>query len=379
MNEDSKKRIENLRFKKDSLSKLGASFHPADMKHFQEQLKCRNLASSTRIIPELFPEIGKMIEEVRRRIIPEYTVEAYVRNSSDAQACCFPGSGKSISIALTSGLIQLFSIEELCFVVGHELGHFLLEHHKYPQAEDAAGQAEKLNLLALSRSAEISADRVGFVATIKKESALKAVLKLATGLPDQFLRFDVSAYLDQARELHKMGGSEYDLLSTHPVCTTRMRALLWFEMSELYNEWRGIKGSAPISSSALDSRVEKDMSAASGFRLTAINKKEADSALLWGALSLFVADGRLSKDEQVLMTQTFGEKVSAAAFQVLKEHGPDKVLENFETALQSVKFMDSEIKETLYRDLDRFSGLAGGEPAVRDQLLKKAQTRLFLN
>lgn len=173
-----------------------------------------------------------------------------------------------------------------------------------------------------------------------------------------------------------MGGSEYDLLSTHPICTTRMRALLWFEMSELYNEWRGTKGRAPISSSALDSRVEKDMSAASGFRLTAINKKEADTALLWGALYLFAADGHLSKGEQVLIAETFGEKASIDAIQVLKEHGPDKVIEYFETALRSVRLMDYETKEAICRDLERFSGLADGEISVRENILQKAHRSL---
>ncbi len=234
--QDSLSRIEALRFKNDSPANAGVRSNRAGMDEYQEELMCKNLASSTRIVPEIFPEIGKAIEDVREKLIPDYTVDAYVRNSAEFQACCFPGSGKSISIAITSGLIQLSSMEELRFVIGHELGHHLLGHHAYPQPDNSANQVEKLNILALSRAAEISADRVGFVAVSKKEHAYKAVLKLATGLPDKYVRFDLSAYLKQARDLKESGGTELGLLSSHPVCTTRMRALLWFEMSKPYNE-----------------------------------------------------------------------------------------------------------------------------------------------
>ncbi len=376
---DSLLRIDALRFKNDSLANAGVRSDPAGMEEYQEDLKRKNLASSTRIVPEIFPEIGKTIEDVREKLIPDFTVDAYVRNSSEFQACCFPGAGKSISISLTSGLIQLSSVDELRFVIGHELGHHLLGHHAYPQADSSANQVEKLNILALNRAAEISADRVGFVAVSKKEHAYKAVLKLATGLPDKFVRFDLSAYLKQARDLRKLGGTEYSLLSSHPVCTTRMRALLWFEMSSPYYVWSDQKGSAPFSSVMLDNKVEKDMAAVSGFRLAEINKKEANVAMHWGVLSLFVSDGHLSKEEQALMKQTFGDKVAEDLLGFLREQGPDGVISKFEASLRCVRLMSFEIKEALYLDLEHFAKLAGGEIIVREQVLRKTLRSIALD
>jgi len=377
--DDSRQRIESLRFKNDSPANAGVRSDRAGLEAYQEELRCKNLASSTRIVPEIFPEIGRAIEDVRKKLIPDYTVDAYVRNSSEFQACCFPGSGKSISIALTSGLIQLSSMDELRFVIGHELGHHLLGHHAYPQPDSSANQVEKLNILALSRAAEISADRVGFVAVSKKEHAYRAVLKLATGLPDKFIRFDLSAYLKQARDLRERGGSEYGLLSSHPACTTRMRALLWFEMSTPYHHWCRQKGSGTLSSEMLDKKVAKDMAAVSGFRLAEINKKEANSAMRWGVLSLFVSDGHLSKEEQVLLKQTFSNEVAEDLLSFLREHGPEGVVSKFESALRSIRLMSFEIKEALYLDLERFAKLAGGEIVVREQVLQKTLDSIALD
>jgi len=376
---DSLLRIEVLRFKNDSPANAGVCSDPAGMEEYQEELRRKNLASSTRIVPEIFPEIGKAVEDVRKKVIPDYEVDAFVRNSAEFQACCFPGSGKSISIALTSGLIQLSTMDELRFVIGHELGHHLLGHYAYPRPDNSTNQVEKLNLLALSRAAEISADRIGFLAVSKKEHAYKAVLKIATGLPDKLLRFDLSAYLKQARDLRKLGGSECGLLSSHPVCTTRMRALLWFEMSKPYQEWCGKKGSASLSANMLDKKVAKDMASVSGFRLADINKKEADSAMRWGVLSLFVSDGHLSKEEQVLLKQTFGDEVAEGLLSFLRAHGPDGVVSKFEAALRSIRLMSCEIKEALYLDLERFAKFAGGEIIVREQVLRKTLSSIALD
>jgi len=376
---DSLFRIEALRFSNDSLANVGVRSDHAVMEASQEELKRRNLASSTRIVSEIFPGLGKTIEDVRKMLIPDYEVDAFVRNSAECQACCFPGTGKSISIALTSGLIQLYSMDELRFVIGHELGHHLLGHYAYPQPDHSINQVEKLNILALSRAAEISADRVGFVAVAKKEYAYRAVMKLATGLPDRFLRFDLSAYLRQARDLRQLGGTECGLLSSHPVCTTRMRALLWFEMSKPYSDWCGQNSSPPLSAEKLGKKVEKDMASVSGFRLAEINKREADSAMRWGVLSLFVSDGRLSKEEQVLLKQAFGNEVADDLLSFLREHGPNGVGSKFKEALRSIRLMSVEIRRALFLDLKRFAELAGGEAIVRKQILKKTLQTIALD
>jgi hypothetical protein len=322
-------------------------------------------------VPELFPTICKAADDVKNILAPEYKLEVYVKNNADFQASCFPGVNNSISVVLNSGLVQLCSVDELRFVVGHEVGHYLFKHYLYPRAEEAQNQVEKLNILALLRAAEITADRSGFVCVQNKENAFKAILKLATGLPDDFIRFNLSAYLRQAKELQDMGGDEYSLLHTHPACCTRMRALLWFDMSEVYYEWAGLGDCAPINACELNKRVTHDLSLASGFRLTEINKKEIEQALFWGVLALFVSDGCFSKAEQILLTQNFGESGVDIALDYLREFGPDAVINKFESILQSIRFVDKTSKRSLFEDIERFSKLAGGEVSKLETVLMR--------
>jgi hypothetical protein len=121
---------------------------------------------------------------------------------------------------------------------------------------------ENFNLLALARASEISADRIGLLSCGSTESSFRAMLKLASGLNDRHIRFDVATYLDQARALLEMGGSRFQLLSTHPVITSRVKAILWFEMSDRYYQFTGRKGHAPLEWDKLEYNLQRDMSAA---------------------------------------------------------------------------------------------------------------------
>ncbi|MDA3924092.1 MAG: M48 family metallopeptidase [Kiritimatiellae bacterium] len=363
--------LDSLRYTNDSLEYAGIQDSVIDNK-IREQFKKHHLVAATKIVAEIFPTIFSAVDDVNNILAPDYKLEVYVKNSADFQASCFPGVDNSISVVLNSGLIQLCSVDELRFVVGHEVGHFLFGHHLYPRVEEMQNQVEKLNILALLRAAEITADRSGFICVKNKENAFKAILKLATGLPDAYIRFDLSAYLRQSKELQNMGGDEYSLLDTHPACCTRMRALLWFDMSEVYYEWVAQGGCAPINSCELNKRVTRDLSLAIGFRLSEINKKEAGQALFWGVLSLFISDGCLSKAEQILLKHNFGESGMNMALDYIREFGPDAVINKFESILQSLRFVDKKTKKVLFENIEQFSKLAGGEISNIESVLKRA-------
>lgn len=366
-----RKKTDTLRYTNDSLTYAGLQDSTIN-DEIRESLKKHHLVTATQIVPEIFPTIYEAVNDVNQTIAPDYKLEVYVKNNAEFQAYCFPGVEGVISVVLNSGLIQLCSQDELRFVVGHEVGHQLFNHHLYPRVEETQNQVEKLNLLALLRAAEITSDRTGFVCVKNKETAFRAVLKLATGLPDTFIKFNLSAYLRQAKELRNMGGDEYSLLHSHPASGTRMRALLWFDMSEVYYDWMGRKDHAPISTSDLNKNVTHDLSLASGFRLTEINKKEVKQALFWGALSLFISDGRLSKAEQTLLKQNFGEDGMDTALNYLKEFGPNAVIERFKSILHGLRYVDEKTKKILFEDLENFAKLAGGEISQIEAILTQA-------
>ena len=67
------------------------------------------------------------------------------------------------------------------FVIGHGWRHYIYQHSVYPNPNETDNRVSKLNILNLSRAAEISADRIGFwVCGLRKCFTSKS--KLASGL-----------------------------------------------------------------------------------------------------------------------------------------------------------------------------------------------------
>jgi len=85
-----------------------------------------------------------------------------------------------------------------------EVSHFYYQHSLYPSPISAKTRIEQLNYLHLSRAAEISADRAGFLASGNLENSLRAMLKITSGLTDEHINFNYSSYLDQLRELKEL-------------------------------------------------------------------------------------------------------------------------------------------------------------------------------
>jgi len=126
--------IEDFRFRNDSLERYG--FLPVDSEIEEKQLEVRrrNLSQSVLIAPELFPEIAGILEDVRSVLIPDREIEGYVFSSADGQAYSFgEGVGRSVTLALSSSLIERFSSSEIKFIVGHEISHTIFSHLRYPQ------------------------------------------------------------------------------------------------------------------------------------------------------------------------------------------------------------------------------------------------------
>lgn len=361
---------ENIRFSRDRIwkDKLAGTKAPES---YIESVRKESLASSVRIDQQLFPTLHQVVENVRERIFPDVPVEAYIKNSSEFQAVCFPSNNSACLLSLSSALVSIHRPEELAFVIGHEIGHYAMSHHAYPKPEQAQTRIEKLNILSISRATEITADRFGLLSVQEPEHAHRAILKMVSGLDDTFIRFDVAAYLQQARELYNQGGSEYSLLSTHPICATRLRALLYFEMSEPYYRITGKRQKAPYSKEGMDKKIEKDLASSSGFRLQSVNRDAVNESLIWGVFMLFLADKKLSKEEQQLMTEVFGSEVAQNALNLLKKEGAASVQKRFRKSLAALCMLDDQAKEALFHDLQHFAELAGGSVSEKQAVLSE--------
>lgn len=288
-------------------------------KHDQDRHLSNLLSHSIRISKEIFPDIGKGIEEIFEELKVENNFNFFVTaDHVEANAVCsvMPFSSKA-DIIITSKLVELLSHEELKFVLGHEIAHYYYQHFNYPHHSQAQSRVEKLNLLNLSRAAEISSDRIGFLVCNDIETSLRAMIKLASGLGEKHINFNFSAYLDQLKELEKLGKSDGQLWSSHPNFLVRMQALIWFSMSREYNEFKNLKGGT-YTIKEIDEKIDKQINKIIGNELEVSNKEIYERALLWGSLHLYMHDKVFTKEEQEKFKKRFGEKKMTSTISFLK-------------------------------------------------------------
>ena len=141
-------------------------------------------------------------------------------------------------LTVSAGLLRLFDGAELRFVIGHELGHYLFGHHELPSEAEASTPESALEAVRRSHYAELSADRAGLCACQDPDASIKAIIKLACGLPSEFLGPDFTSYVEQLRDLEK-SASVADESNTHPLLPLRARNLVLFAQSAAYGEWAG--------------------------------------------------------------------------------------------------------------------------------------------
>jgi len=278
------------------------------------------LSTSVKVTPEIFPKVAKAIGDVFERLKLKNNFSFFITaNHLQTQAMCamMPQSSNA-EIIITSKMIDLLNNEELQNVIAHEVSHFYYQHSLYPRPDQAKTKTEFLNLLHLSRAAEISADRAGFLGSGSIEHSLRSMLKITSGLGDQHLQFNFSAYLDQLRELTEVRGDESQLYSTHPTFLNRMQALIWFSMSHEYHQFFETNKKGVYDLKTIDEKINESIKKVTGNELDVSNREIIERALLWGALYIFLADKKFSKQEQEKFSNRFGNKATVSILGLLK-------------------------------------------------------------
>lgn len=259
--------------------------------------------SGLQITREVTPALSDRLDAVYERLrIPSGTVEAFVFSNPEIQAECFAGGVSECVIRFSSGLIDLLDEDEFCFVVGHELGHFLLGHG----VAKMEANHESIEFFIQERSQEISVDRIGLLACNSLDVAVRALMKTISGLTSRHLRFDVGTFISQ---LHKSSSTPFQNRSqtaSHPSILVRCRALLWFSMNDLFTT--GLEGFSEEQMSKLDARVHEDLiKYVDGSALNNIQQAK-DNLAMWMATYEVVQDGIFEKREQAAIAKMFGSE-----------------------------------------------------------------------
>lgn len=367
--------LQQFKYSKDDPAEFGINLNSnkSENKSFDDSHLSNLLSRSIRVEKAIFPTVGGAIEKVFKRLDLENEFNFFVTadNFQANAACSLMPSASKPDIIITSKLIELLSEEELQFIIGHEVAHYFYQHSLYPNLETASETNLKLNILNLNRSAEISADRVGFIASGSLEKSLRASLKLASGLSEKHLKFSFSTYLDQLREIESIGKSQSELWSTHPSFLIRIQALIWFSMSKEYHEYFDTKKKGIYDLKTIDSKIEKTIKKVVGDELENSNKAIYDRARLWGSLKLFLVDNKFSKEEQAKFTELVGKEKANKAIGWLKLSNPimldKKVEEGFSEA---AKLLKSD-RQNLGKDLEKAAKIAGGKKIKISEILSK--------
>jgi hypothetical protein len=300
-----------IRFSLDDAALYGLA---ADQQATTQHALAHGLAQHVRVGERVLPKLFRATREVEARLglREELTVFVYASPEINAYVCSGTSDGR-ILVFVASSLLTALTYDEWHFVIGHELGHNIYGHHRYPRP----GHGEpNLRVLELMRAAEISADRAGLIACGNVETTLRAMLKVASGLDERLLDVDIGDYMRQLAELRDLSGNERNWHSTHPPFPVRVRAVL--RCDTLLREAAAAGDPASLVA-AVDEAVARDLCSSTYGSDGQAFQEEATAAAFWQTAETACRDGVFSTVEQGAMVAEFGDERVAGLKRMLAQ------------------------------------------------------------
>ncbi len=197
------------------------------------------------VTPQDMPVLAALaVESIAR--LQTGPVHVFVAPSNRLNAYTFGLSSPKV-VVLNSSLLQVMDADEMCFILGHELGHVRLGHTRLNSlmggmagipSPFVASAILTMAFLWWNRACEFSADRAGLLVCSKPHKAITALVKLAAG-KDGRTRAGLERTLQriEAEDDHALSGLG-EALTTHPMMVRRIEKLRRYAASNEYQRLR---------------------------------------------------------------------------------------------------------------------------------------------
>jgi len=205
------------------------------------------LEQARQVTPQATPGLAALVAESVARLQVE-PVRVFVAPASTLNAYTF-GLFSPKVVVLQSALLTVMDEDELCFILGHELGHVRLGHTRLNSLVGGmagvpspflASALLTMAFLCWNRACEYSADRAGLLACGKPRKAISALVKLAAGAETR-----TQAGLERALR-HIQAEDDHPLsnlgeaLTTHPMMIRRIEELHRYAASDEYRRLQAL-------------------------------------------------------------------------------------------------------------------------------------------
>ncbi len=243
---------------------------------------------------ETLKDIGYSEREIEFYISNDPTMNAYSIYSFNEKEPHY--------IVLHGRLLEALENDELKFVIGHEVGHIIFKHalfdrvvqYVYPRFDELPSHIRGIYDL-WKKLGEISADRVGLIASKKLDASLTSMFTLSSGLDEEYLKFDVKDYIELVDKIIiELSEDSEHIFHTHPINPVRVKALKYFYESET---WKSIsRGQPPVDDPEFEENLEKIIRLLKKYPTDPIDIASLDFLAVAGWM-LMMADKEASEEE----------------------------------------------------------------------------------
>lgn len=353
--------INNIKYSKDDPKSYEIKIQPSNDVDYNSNPDAYLLTSSMQIKNDLFPKIYQSINEVKEILQLDDIYNFYVNpDNSSANAYCkvMPRSDRA-DIIFTSRLIELLDVNELKYIVAHEIAHHQYQHYLYPNPKDAENHLRYFNLINLQKNAEISADRLGFTVLGDLEQTMKAMIKISSGLSSEHIKYNFDNFMNQLEDLKKLESNPYLMNSSHPSIFTRAQAVLWFSQSNEYINHTNSSTKGLYDLSQVDLLIDNAISELISKDQDQIFGDRSRTCLFWCLVYLILVDKKFTKEEQKYLSTIFSNQKVTSLKSFLTNSNSDEIEHRMKSELYRSKDLPQakkiEIKEKLKEYIEKFS------------------------